>query len=185
MTCLAFCKGLWSRLIGGQASRCPPYKSQPAQGGKPRSVFHRGCPGYMLCWLCGSECKRGAFLCFRLQVSPLTASPFWQTPGWPAPPKEPKGLRPCIRVWLRRTSLTPSLLKSAPGAAPRAPFPLIVGDLGFRIPLPRVLWGLDAGLQRLKSAFPAHPRSCRPTHSFSRRRLGWKGHSRWILFQGQ
>jgi hypothetical protein len=73
----------------------------------------------MLCWLCGSECKRGAFLGFRLQISPRTASPFWQTPQ-----KEPKGLRPCIRVWLRQTSLTPSLLQGP--AAKGHPWPIAV-----------------------------------------------------------
>jgi hypothetical protein len=53
----------------------------------------------------------------KLQVSPLTASPFWQTPQ-----KEPKGLAPAIRVSLRSTSLTPSLLQGP--AAKGHPWPI-------------------------------------------------------------
>ena len=58
----------------------------------------------------------------RLSIAPqtgfaLTASPFWQTPQ-----KEPKGLCPCIRVSLRSTPLTPSLLRGH--AAKGHPWPI-------------------------------------------------------------
>ena len=55
--------------------------------------------------------------CLLALVSPSRASPFWQTPQ-----KEPKGLCPCIRVWLRQTSLTPSSLQGP--AAKGHPWPI-------------------------------------------------------------
>ncbi len=47
-------------------------------------------------------------------VSRCCASSFWQSPGWPAPPKGTKKSCPCIRPRLRRGSFSPPSLRGSP-----------------------------------------------------------------------
>ena len=51
--------------------------------------------------------------CSGTSVSRCCASSFWQSPGWPAPPKGTKKSCPYIRVSLREASLIPTLLRGS------------------------------------------------------------------------